>query len=115
MGELIKFDHVSYTYPGVDNPAVNDVSLSINEGEIVLITGPSGAGKTTLCSMLNRIVPESYGGDISGKIYIKGADISQYTIGQMAFVLSGIAASLRISIFILFWSQSASVISVTIS
>ena len=86
MGELIKFDHVSYTYPGVDNPAVNDVSLSINEGEIVLITGPSGAGKTTLCSMLNRIVPESYGGDISGKIYIKGADISQYTIGQMAFI-----------------------------
>ena len=86
MGELIRFDHVSYTYPGADDPAVDDVSLSINEGEIVLITGPSGAGKTTLCSMLNRIVPESYGGDISGKIFIEGADISQYTIGQMAFI-----------------------------
>ena len=84
--EIIRFEHVSYTYPGADIPAVKDVSFSIEEGEIVLITGPSGAGKTTLCSMLNRIIPESYGGGIEGKIYIKGADISKYTIGQMAFI-----------------------------
>lgn len=84
--EIIRFEHVSYTYPGADIPAVKDVSFSIEEGEIVLITGPSGAGKTTLCSMLNRIIPESYGGEIEGKIYIKGADISKYTIGQMAFI-----------------------------
>lgn len=80
--EIIRFEHVSYTYPGADIPAVKDVSFSIEEGEIVLITGPSGAGKTTLCSMLNRIIPESYGGEIEGKIYIKGADISKYTIGR---------------------------------
>lgn len=84
--ELIRMEHVSYTYPGVDTPAVSDVSLCIEEGEIVLITGPSGAGKTTLCSMLNRIIPESYGGEIEGRIFIKGADISKYTIGQMAFI-----------------------------
>lgn len=84
--EIIRFEHVSYTYPGADIPAVRDVSFSIEEGEIVLVTGPSGAGKTTLCSMLNRIIPESYGGEIEGKIYIKGADISKYTIGQMAFI-----------------------------
>ncbi|WP_066456037.1 ABC transporter ATP-binding protein [Anaerotruncus rubiinfantis] len=84
--ELIRFDHVSYTYPGVDTPAVRDVSLSINEGEIVLITGPSGAGKTTLCSMLNRMIPESYGGEVKGTVSIKGADLSEYSVGQMAFI-----------------------------
>ena len=41
--EIIRFEHVSYTYPGADIPAVKDVSFSIEEGEIVLITGPSGA------------------------------------------------------------------------
>ena len=84
--ELIRFDHVSYTYPGVDTPAVRDVSLSINEGESVLITGPSGAGKTTLCSMLNRMIPESYGGEVKGTVSIKGADLSEYSVGQMAFI-----------------------------
>jgi len=85
MEELIRFENVSFTYPGEEKPAVNNVSLSIGLGEIVLITGPSGAGKTTLCSMLNRIVPESYGGKIEGTITIKGADISEFTVGQMAF------------------------------
>ena len=84
--DLIRFEDVSYTYPGTEVPAVNHVSLQINKGELVLITGPSGAGKTTLCSMLNRIIPESYGGEIQGKITIHDADISEYTIGQMAFI-----------------------------
>lgn len=82
---IIQFDHVTYTYPGTDTPAIRDVNLSIKEGEIVLITGPSGAGKTTLCSTLNRIVPESYEGVMKGKVLIQGKDISSRRIGEMAF------------------------------
>ncbi|MCI2059072.1 MAG: energy-coupling factor transporter ATPase [Oscillibacter sp.] len=82
---IIQFDHVTYTYPGTDTPAIRDVNLSIKEGEIVLITGPSGAGKTTLCSTLNRIVPESYEGIMKGKVLIQGKDISSRRIGEMAF------------------------------
>ena len=82
---IIRFENVTYTYPGADAPAIRDVNLTIREGEIVLITGPSGAGKTTLCSTLNRIVPESYEGEMTGKIYVQGEDISSHTIGEMAF------------------------------
>lgn len=82
---IIRFENVTYTYPGADAPAIRDVNLTIQEGEIVLITGPSGAGKTTLCSTLNRIVPESYEGEMTGKIYVQGEDISSHTIGEMAF------------------------------
>jgi energy-coupling factor transporter ATP-binding protein EcfA2 len=86
MGDVIvQFDHVTYTYPGAEKPAIQDINLSIHEGELILITGPSGAGKTTFCSTLNRIVPESYAGDFQGKILIHGKDISKYSIGRMAF------------------------------
>ncbi|MGI6075391.1 MAG: ABC transporter ATP-binding protein [Pyramidobacter sp.] len=86
MGTIIQFDHVTYTYPGAEKPAIEDINLSIQEGELVLITGPSGAGKTTFCSTLNRIVPESYAGDFQGKLFIHGEDISKRRIGDMAFI-----------------------------
>ncbi len=86
MGTIIQFDHVTYTYPGAEKPAIEDINLSIQEGELVLITGPSGAGKTTFCSTLNRIVPESYAGDFQGKLLIQGKDISKRRIGDMAFI-----------------------------
>ena len=73
---IIRFENVTYSYPGTEIPAIKDINLDIREGEIVLITGPSGAGKTTLCSTLNRIVPESYEGEMTGKIFVQGEDIS---------------------------------------
>ncbi|MCI8638994.1 MAG: ABC transporter ATP-binding protein [Coprococcus sp.] len=85
MQKIIKFEDVTYFYPGTEVPAIKDINLSLNEGEIVLITGPSGAGKTTLCSTLNRIVPEAYEGKLTGRILFWDEDISKYSIGQMAF------------------------------
>ncbi len=85
MQKIIKFEDVTYFYPGTEVPAIKDINLSLNEGEIVLITGPSGAGKTTLCSTLNRIVPEAYEGKLTGRILFRDEDISKYSIGQMAF------------------------------
>ena len=86
MGTIVQFDQVTYTYPGAEKPAIQDISLSIHEGELILITGPSGAGKTTLCSTLNRIVPESYAGNFQGKLLVYGKDISRRRIGDMAFI-----------------------------
>lgn len=85
MQDIIRFENVTYFYPGTEVPAIKDINFSLKEGEIVLITGPSGAGKTTLCSTLNRIVPEAYEGKMLGKIFFRDEDISKYSIGQMAF------------------------------
>jgi len=82
---IIRFENVTYSYPGTETPAIRNINLAIQAGEIVLITGPSGAGKTTLCSTLNRIVPESYEGELTGKILVQGEDISSHSIGEMAF------------------------------
>jgi osmoprotectant transport system ATP-binding protein len=52
----IVFDHVTKRYPGRDQPAVDDLSLTIPAGEICVLVGPSGGGKTTAMKMVNRLI-----------------------------------------------------------
>jgi ABC-type multidrug transport system fused ATPase/permease subunit len=71
----IEFANISFTYPGADEPALKDVSLNILHGERIAIVGPNGCGKTTLLSMLPRLLtPES------GQIMIDGCDIAQMNL-----------------------------------
>jgi len=72
---LIKLHGFTFTYNGTDQPALQDVALTIEDGEFILITGPSGGGKSTLCRCFNGLVPHFYGGTISGRAEVQGMDI----------------------------------------
>lgn len=74
---MITFQHVSYSYPHRDEPALQDISLSIQPGEFVLVAGESGSGKSTLLRTLNGLVPHFTGGKISGKLIVDGLDTIQ--------------------------------------
>lgn len=67
---MIEFDRVSKTYPGSSDPAVADLSLTVEEGEICILVGPSGCGKTTSLKMINRIIEPS-----SGTISVAGQSV----------------------------------------
>lgn len=73
---MIRFEHVSYYYPqpGRAAPALHDLSLHIDEGELILVVGPSGAGKSTFLRCLNGLVPHFYGGKVSGSVRVAGLD-----------------------------------------
>ena len=58
---MIRIQSLSYTYPGSSNPALNDVSLAIQEGEYVALAGANGSGKSTLIRCLNGLVVPSPG------------------------------------------------------
>jgi energy-coupling factor transporter ATP-binding protein EcfA2 len=69
---MIRFDHLTYRYPGRERPVLQDLALSIEEGEFLLVMGPSGAGKSTLLRCLNGLVPHFYGGTIAGQVQVAG-------------------------------------------
>ena len=69
---MIKFTDFSFTYNGAVRPALQNIMLTIEDGEFVLVTGPSGGGKSTLCRCFNGLVPHFYGGTISGRAEVQG-------------------------------------------
>lgn len=75
---MIELENFSYTYPGRTEPALSGVTLQVQQGEIVLVTGPTGAGKTTLCLAAAGILHHEYGGGSRGKALLMGRNVAEY-------------------------------------
>jgi energy-coupling factor transporter ATP-binding protein EcfA2 len=71
---LAFIERLTYTYPGAPEPAVSDLSLELEPGEIVALFGPSGSGKSTLLRALAGLVPHFHGGRFSGRVVVNGHD-----------------------------------------
>ena len=74
---MIRLEDLSKVFPAQDEPAVDDLSLEIYEGEIVVLVGPSGCGKTTTMKMINRIIEPT-----SGRIFLQGRGRDEGQSGQ---------------------------------
>jgi len=81
---LIRIDNLTFCYSGTDKPALRNVSLEIQDGEFVLITGPSGGGKSSLCRCLNGLIPHFHGGEIAGKVEVDGLDVMEHPTKELA-------------------------------
>jgi energy-coupling factor transporter ATP-binding protein EcfA2 len=95
---------VSYRYAGAPRPALRDVSLELQPGQVLGLVGPSEAGKTTVCLVASGLAPRTVGGTLGGQVLLDGADTAPLAMhelgGQvgMAFAnpgtqLTGVAAS----------------------
>ena len=71
---MISFDAVTVTYPDAVHSALTDVSFDIDEGELVLVIGPTGVGKSTLLKCVNGLVPHFTGGRLAGRVRVAGRD-----------------------------------------
>ncbi|MDD5141873.1 energy-coupling factor transporter ATPase [Methanoregula sp.] len=76
---MIDLTNITYTYPHTVQPALHRVSLSLEKGRCVMVTGPSGAGKTSLCLAASGILHHEYGGKKEGSVIVDGKDVAEYT------------------------------------
>ena len=84
MEPIIKLEQFSFKYDKTKRRVLKKVDLEVREGEFVVITGPTGAGKTTLCESLNGIIPNFVKGRTRGSIMVDGKDPRTEKVAQMA-------------------------------
>ena len=81
---MIRMENVSFHYADCDQ-GVKDINLTIHDGECVVLTGPSGGGKTTLTRLLNGLAPAYYPGSMKGHIFLGDTPLEtmpQYAVGR---------------------------------
>ncbi|MCA9839906.1 MAG: ABC transporter ATP-binding protein [Trueperaceae bacterium] len=94
----LKFEHVSFSYPGASQPVLADISFSVRPGETVAIIGSTGAGKTTLLNLIPRLMDAT-----EGQVLMDNVDVRNYEpeilwtkigfVPQKAYLFSGTVAS----------------------
>ncbi|MBZ0172026.1 MAG: ABC transporter ATP-binding protein/permease, partial [Phycisphaerales bacterium] len=85
--ESIRFEHVTFTYPGAERPAVRDLTLEIPHGQTLAVVGPNGSGKTTLLSLVPRLFDpdgvKTHLDDPQGVVRVDGTDIRTISIRSL--------------------------------
>ncbi|MFC9611087.1 ABC transporter ATP-binding protein [Streptomyces sp. NPDC056938] len=84
---MIRFEDVSVTYDGAATPTVRNIELDVPEGELVLLVGPSGVGKSTLLGAVSGLVPHFTGGTLSGRVTVAGRDTRTHKPRELADVV----------------------------
>lgn len=81
---MIKFDNVSYRYPFQKTWAVKNLDLEVLPGKVLLVTGVSGCGKTTLMRLANGLCPHYYAGEILGHVTVFGEDSQKTSVSAIS-------------------------------
>lgn len=84
---MIEFERVGVTYADATTPVLRDVDLHIEEGELVLVVGRTGVGKSTLLGAINGLVPHFTGGTLSGRVVVDGRDTRTHQPRELADVV----------------------------
>lgn len=87
---MIEIKELTFKYSGSKKNALENVSLTIEKGDFVGLIGESGAGKTTLCSCINGLIPHHYNGDFYGSVKIQGTDTFDIEPGKLALKVGSV-------------------------
>jgi energy-coupling factor transport system ATP-binding protein len=77
-------DEITFQYRARPEPALRDVSFKLEQGELLLVAGTSGCGKTTLIRCINGLVPRSYKGKLIGRVLLHGRDTTEMPLSRVS-------------------------------
>lgn len=80
---MIKLTHVHWTYPHANQPALSDITLDIAPGELVVLCGASGSGKSTVLRLMNGLIPQFQDGALQGRVEVAGTVTSDVRLDQI--------------------------------
>jgi len=83
----LRIEGLSFRYRIRPELALQDISLTLGRGELLLVAGTSGCGKTTLIRCINGLIPRTYKGDLSGRVFLNGQDITGLSLSRISQIV----------------------------
>ena len=96
---MVELEQVSFRYEEMETEALRNISLKVDRGKCVVISGNSGCGKTTVTRLINGLIPSFYPGELSGTIKIDGEDISGREPHELAAQIGSVFQNPRTQFF----------------
>ncbi|WP_407371798.1 ABC transporter ATP-binding protein [Carnobacterium sp.] len=84
---MIEIKNLYFNYPSQEKYQLEEINLTIEDGEFVAIVGNNGTGKSTLCKLLNGVIPHFIDGDVSGSLKINGVETVDSTVSDLAHTI----------------------------
>lgn len=81
---MIEIKDLVYSYPGAEKPTLNGVNLTIEQGDFIAIIGNNGCGKSTLCKVMNGLIPHFITGEMEGSVRVGEIETKDADIGTLA-------------------------------
>lgn len=83
----LSIENLTFQYRTREQPAIEEVSFTLHTGELLLVAGSSGCGKTTLIRCINGLIPRSYKGTLSGSVLLNGQDASDLPLSRVSQIV----------------------------
>lgn len=97
---MIRLKNVTFRYGDESNLAsVKNINLSIKKGEVILLCGSSGCGKTTITRLINGLIPNYYEGNLEGQIYLDKTPINNMTLFDISLKVGSVFQNPRSQFF----------------
>ncbi|WP_206460379.1 ABC transporter ATP-binding protein [Anaerovorax sp. IOR16] len=96
---MIEIKNISFRYENSESSVLNDISTKIYDGEVVLICGESGCGKTSVTRLINGLIPHYYEGTMVGEVTVNNLDVSRSELYETAKLVGSVFQNPRSQFF----------------